>query len=116
MRKLKHIVVILLTVTFTSGTTSCCCKKKGAITAPTVAVVDYSSEGYTQATVLSYMVDGCKWVLQLGDEKKLEPQNLAPEFQKDQLKVWIKYQAVKGGMSTCMAGTVVTISDIKERQ
>ena len=68
-------------------------------------------EGYTHATVINYTIDGCTYLLQLEDGKKLEPDNLKDEYKKDNLKVWIKYQPRKGN-SICMAGEMITIIDI----
>ena len=64
------------------------------------------------ATVINYEVDGCKFLLQLTDGKKLQPENLAVEFQKDQLKLQMKYH-VQNKMNTCMTGEVVHIDFIK---
>jgi len=74
-----------------------------------------TKEGYTKATVINYAVDGCSWLLQLEDGKKLEPANLSDEFKKDKLKVWVQYQIKKGGMSICMVGEMVTITKIEVR-
>jgi len=78
---------------------------------------DFEKEGYEKAIVIYYELDACKYLLQLYNEKKLEPTPaLAPEFQKDQLMVWVKYVDKKDGMSVCMAGKMVEISDIQIRK
>ena len=97
---------------------SCHCKK---VASPTQATTteqkrDFEAEGYTKATVISYEIDGCTYLLKLSDEKKLEPTNLSADFKKDQLAVWIKYVPKKGGVSICMAGQMVEISDIQIRK
>lgn len=104
--KLKQIVLILLVVL----TASCSKKVAGLKSFP-----EETKEGYIKATVVNLTLDGCSWMLQLEDGKKLEPVNLKEEFKKDKLNVWIQYQVKKGGMSVCMAGEVITISDIKLR-
>lgn len=77
---------------------------------------DYKENQYTAATVVSYAVDGCTWMLELEDGKKLQPAELKPEYQKDQLKVWIAYEIKKGGIGICMAGEMVNITHIELRK
>ncbi|MDP2387780.1 MAG: hypothetical protein Q8M29_15515 [Bacteroidota bacterium] len=95
-------LLILLSVIFVS------CKTKKA-------AADYTKEGYVKATVIKYEVESCGYILQLEGEKKLMPQNLADEFKKDKLVIWIKYETPKKQpMTTCMAGTVVKLTDVKK--
>ena len=77
---------------------------------------DFEQEGYTKATVVNYEIDGCKYILQLEHEKKLEPTNLTADFKKDKLDVWVKYIPKKGGMSVCMVGQVIELTDIQLRK
>ena len=97
---------------------ACHCKKKAsaAAEAPVSQSEDFSKIGYTKATVINYEVDGCHFLLQLEDGKKLEPSKLADEFKKDKLAVWIKYTLQKNAMSICMAGQMVELSDIQLRK
>lgn len=74
----------------------------------------HTQDGFIKATVINYELDGCKFMLQLTDGKKLEPVNLPDEFKKDKYNVWIKYQHYKGS-SICMAGQMVTITAIEKR-
>lgn len=90
--------------------------KKVAIESVNTPVIDLEVEGYTKATVISYEVDGCTFLLQLADEKKLEPTNLSADFKKDRLAVWIKYVPKKGAVGICMAGQIVELSDIQIRR
>ena len=79
----------------------------------------YVQEGYTEATVIDYKVDGCKFLLELNDEEKtkLSPNKLPDELKKDQQKVWVKYSVVKKQMlSTCMAGKQIEVLDIQKRK
>ena len=77
--------------------------------------VDYAAQGYVKAFVTNVELDGCKFMLQLEDsDKKLEPDGLQPEFEKDGLKVWVKYEP-EDRMSICMAGQTVKVIDIKIR-
>ncbi|MEK6615069.1 MAG: hypothetical protein AABZ32_02995 [Bacteroidota bacterium] len=97
---------------------SCHCKKK--TTTDTVTSIeskrDFEKEGYTKATVIFYELDACKYLLQLEDQKKLDPSNLSADFQKDHLAVWIKYALKKDAVSACMAGQIVDLSDIHLRK
>ena len=110
---------------------SCCGKKESTTTAPEVTETkssqasqrDFEKEGYVKATVVDSEVDACKYLLQLepvpnGPEVliRLEPTNLQEEFKKYQLAVWIKYAPKKGAVSSCMAGTIVELSDIQIRK
>ena len=80
----------------------------------------HPSSAYTEnaekATVINYTVDGCSWLLILEDGTKLQPVNLAPEFQKNNLKVWITYELKKGANSICMTGKMVTLASIQLRK
>jgi hypothetical protein len=117
MKKVLIFSFLLFTCSFLIS--SCHCKKKATSDAKATTEVprDFAKEGYVQATVIYYEMDACKYLLLVNGEKKLEPStSLAPDFQKDQLAVWIKYAPKKGGVSACMAGQVVDISDIQIRK
>lgn len=82
------------------------------------AKVDYAKEGYVKAVIIHYNVDGCKYLIELQDKAKtkLAPNKLADEFKKDKEKIWIKYVlAKKQPMTTCMAGKLAEVEDIKKR-
>ncbi|MCW3085239.1 MAG: hypothetical protein JWP12_2605 [Bacteroidetes bacterium] len=74
------------------------------------------TESSEKATVINYTVDGCTWLLILEDGTKLQPVNLSPEFQKNNLKVWITYSLKKGASSICMTGKMVTLASIQLRK
>ncbi|MBI3502536.1 MAG: hypothetical protein HY063_12165 [Bacteroidetes bacterium] len=108
---------------------SCHCKKKTSSATTSSAYSEAELEkireqqkalyeaGYIRARVVYNEVDGCGYMIQLGDGKKLEPsKKLSEEFKKDGLDVWIKYTPKKGTMSTCMAGEVVDLNDIQLRR
>lgn len=65
--------------------------------------------------VVDYQLDGCKWMIVLPDQAKLEPDQVPQEFQKDSTNVWVKFEERKGAMSICMAGKPVHVIDIKKR-
>ena len=122
MKKIFFIISTIFPICIGSVfISSCHCKKKAVEVyfSPdgTVQVSrNFEKEGYSKATVISYELDGCTYMLQLDNEQKLEPANLAAEFKKDKLAVWIKYSPKKNAASVCMAGQIVEISDIQLRK
>ncbi len=116
MKKLFLCAFLILSFSFLL--TSCHCKKKTAASQnnPSEVMRNFSEEGYTKAVVINYEIDGCNYLLQIAEQKKLEPTNLPQEFKKDKLDVWIKYVPKKGGMSICMAGQMIDITDIQLRK
>lgn len=68
--------------------------------------------GYTKATVINSNLDGCSWMIELEDGRKLEPVNLKDQYKKEGLKVWIQYKHYEN-YSFCMAGEMVTITAIE---
>jgi hypothetical protein len=117
MKKMLFFVFFLFSFSFFLG--SCNGKKKTAtaiVTAPEVQR-DFEKEGYVKANVMYSDMDACKYLLVLANEKRLEPSGgLAVTFQRDQLAVWVKYMPKKDGMSVCMAGQIVDVSDIQLRK
>lgn len=111
MGKHKHILFIIFIFSLLVAGVSCSKKVSGLQAFPTM-----EQQGFLKASVIHYPVDGCSWMIKLSDKKKLQPVNLQAEFQKDNLSVWIKYVPQKGGMSICMAGEMVTITEIKLRE
>ena len=78
---------------------------------------DFANQGYLRGRVIYNEVDGCGYMIQMGDGTKLEPsKKLSADFQKNNLDVWVKYTSKKGAVSTCMAGQVVDITDIQLRR
>ncbi|MDF2436234.1 MAG: hypothetical protein K0Q95_610 [Bacteroidota bacterium] len=74
---------------------------------------DSAKSGYTPATVVYLTLDGCAWMLKLENGKYLQPYQLEPEFQKENLKVLIKYTINKNSMGICMSGAIVNLTEIK---
>mgnify|MGYP001589060402 CR=1 FL=1 len=111
MNKPKNIVLIVCAAAIILFMNSCKCKEPAAASIQR----NYTSEGFTKAIVIKYEVDGCVWMIQSENGEKFEPSNLPEEFRKDQLPVWLKYQFQKAGVSNCMAGKMVLISEIAKR-
>ena len=62
-------------------------------------------------------LDGCSWMIELGDGTKLEPTNLNDfniNIQENQ-KIWVVYHTAAQMASICMHGEIVTIDCISER-
>lgn len=81
--------------------------------------INYAKEGYIKAIVIHYNVENCGYLIELADKAKtkIAPDKLADEFKKDKQKIWIKYTlAKKQPVSTCMAGKLAEITDIKKRK
>lgn len=116
MKKIVSIIFSLFVLHSSFFLAACCGKKKAIAQSSKEIKRDFENEGYIKATVIFYEVSGCEYVLKLEDEKKLEPSNLAADYKKDQLAVWLKYISKKGGMSVCMAGQMVDIIDIQLRK
>ena len=130
MKKLFLFSFLILNFSFLI--TSCCCKKKASSTVVaqtnSTATSDtdiqkiqeeqkaFANGGYNRGRIIYNEVDGCGYMIQLGDGAKLEPTNLKDEFKKDKLDVWVKYTFKKGGASICMAGQIVDITDIQLRK
>jgi len=111
MNKHNHILRIII-VSFIALFTAC--SPKSAI--PVSEEINYKEKGYVPATVINYTVDGCTWMLKLDNDKKLQPLELKPEFQRDNLDVWIKYVIKKGAVGICMAGEIVSLTEIVIRK
>ena len=62
-------------------------------------------------------LDGCSWMIELGDGTKLEPTNLNDfniNLQENQ-KIWVVYHTAAQMGSFCMHGEIVTIDCISQR-
>lgn len=82
-----------------------------------VSTADYIAQGFVKATVIDLTgLDGCRFLLQLEDGSRLEPENLDTAFAKAGTPVWVKYFFQKNAISICMAGKVVHIADILKRE
>jgi hypothetical protein len=109
---------ILLLLSLIMCLSACNSAKQTSASSPitTKTSTDYKTSGYVEATIVAYEVDGCKWVIQLGDGKKLVPASALKEaFASDGLKVWVKYETAKGGVGICMAGEMVKVTDLVKR-
>lgn len=89
------------------------CHKK---TTPVAVITDSELQAlnYIPAKVTSQSgLAGCGFMLILEDGQMLEPVNLNDTLKQDQLRLWVKYQVEKKGMSVCMMGTMVRVQDAK---
>jgi hypothetical protein len=60
-------------------------------------------------------LDGCRYLIHLDNGNKLQPDKLDPKFEKDSLKVWVKYKP-EDRMNICMSGITINIIDLKVRE
>ena len=112
--KLNNVALLIIGIVFFS-ILQYCYSSKPLKNEPPVSYADtHEQKGFVKATIINYTIDGCTFMIQLEDGKKLEPVNLQNEFKIDNFKVWIKYQQSKGN-SICMAGEMVTITAIEKR-
>ena len=108
---IHHIVFIIINLAILSSFQSCNVFKKES-TVSTETISPFIE--YTKATIIKNTVDGCSWMLQLEDGKKLEPKELKKEFKLENLKVWLLYDVYKD-YSFCMAGEMIIIKKIALR-
>ncbi len=111
IQKMKNTFSYFFLIAFVA-TTNACSHTRATLQSAAIS----EKANFTKATIINYTLDGCGWMLQLDDEKKLQPVNLNNDFKKENLKVWIQYQPVKQGNSICMAGDMVTITAIEIRK
>ncbi|MFL5752530.1 MAG: hypothetical protein ACJ76F_03915 [Bacteroidia bacterium] len=116
MRKVSLFIFMLLFSLAALG-------QKKARTKPEELISDPAKEGFIKATVIKYEVENCGFLLQVNGKTKkdpkikLQPENMAEEFKKNKLKVWVKYVVPKTQpMTTCMAGQVVKVEAMKIRK
>jgi hypothetical protein len=110
---MKNIVPVLFILLLSS-----CCKRNIATVQQTAPVADTSMTDLKlkEATVIDYSeVDGCRFLLELANNEKLQPENLPAEYQKDKMKVQVKYH-LTNKMTVCMAGKTVYIDFIKMKK
>lgn len=60
-------------------------------------------------------LDGCNFMIKLKDGSRLEPINLEEIFKKNGLKVVVSYE-LYNGMSVCMAGKMIQITNIRKKE
>jgi len=74
---------------------------------------DLTKQGYTIVTVLdNRKVDGCQFLLADDNNKRYEPSNLPDSVRVNGLKIGVKFSFVKGGVSACMGGPLIKVSEI----
>ena len=116
---MKTIIIGLL---FTTFITISCKTKDGSSSTPVTeeqAKMDKEilSAGYVNATVKDFSSHGeCGFLLLLEDGSYLQPKSLETHYKKDEMKVWLKYHAVKPIAIDCDKGIPVIVDEIKEKQ
>lgn len=105
---LKFFIVVILIGSFSS------CKMQRQVShEETAKEADYALLKYSEFTVIDNSgLDGCAFMLKGMNNIFLEPVNLPDSLRIDKLKLWIKFVPAKGH-SVCMAGELITITDIR---
>ncbi len=81
-------------------------------TKTTAPVASSDQQQAVFATVIDYSeVDGCEYLLELSDGKKLQPINLTDEYKRKGLKLFITYK-FHDGVGICMAGRMVSLTSV----
>lgn len=79
-------------------------------TKPTQNNVQVKEKAWIRATVVDMSgLDGCRLLLELSDGRRLQPINLAKDYQKPGLKLRFTYKKAEGYMGICMAGDMVEL-------
>ena len=74
---------------------------------------DFVKQGFTIVTVLdNRKVDGCQFLLAEDNNKRYEPATLPDSVRVNGLKIGVKFSFVKGGVSACMGGPLIKVSEI----
>jgi len=106
-------VMLLLSVFLIS---SCSKKNTGSLQQNSPADAPVKDSKMIEATVVDYTnLDGCRFLLELPGGEKFQPENLPSEFEKDKMKVMIKYH-VTDKMTICMSGKTVYLDFIKAKK
>jgi hypothetical protein len=113
---MKRTICLLLLIASILLLPACSCGKKNQKqTSNAVPAKDYPALGYVKATLVKFDVDGCKWLLQSEDGKKLVPQQMPEGFSTDGMKVWLKFETLKDAVGICMAGDMVKVIALEKR-
>lgn len=115
LRKLlkTSFYLLLFTVTIMA---SCTGPKQTTSKKNTEQTIVKKHPGFTKGTINRFEIDGCSFLITIEGGKKLNPLNLGEEFKKDGLNIWFKYIYQKEVMTTCMAGDVIKITEIKNAE
>lgn len=78
------------------------------------------TEGFREGMVKDYSsLDGCGFLIvidHLPEELVLMPTSLGEEFEKNELKIWVKYHTTKPKQTICMKGAPIIIDAIRLRE
>jgi len=108
MEKHKNmkLLSIMITILFL---VACTTSKKNS------EVISQEPANAIEVTVIDYReLDGCTFMLQLADGKKLQPLNLPEQYMKAGVRLMITYKIVDA-MGICMAGQMVELNYIMEK-
>ncbi len=102
---MKYFLVFFLTLSFVS------CHKT---TKKLDNDYDPSLKKMMIVTVVDYnKLDGCGWLLMKSDSSLLQPNNMDDSLKINGLRIGINFHQLKDQMSTCMAGTIIMLDEVK---
>ena len=78
---------------------------------------NFLDQGFKKGVIVNKTgLDGCGFMIKLKNGKLLEPNQLDDQFKKEGLLVWVKYFVPKSLNSICMAGQLVNLTAIENRE
>ena len=89
---------------------NCTSSHKPSQESPT-ATKDFLDESIVVTVVDAKGLDGCSYLLETKDGRRLQAINLDDEFKKDGLKLRVHLEPSRGMMSICMAGPMVLVKE-----
>ncbi|SMF49486.1 hypothetical protein SAMN06296036_11581 [Pseudobacteriovorax antillogorgiicola] len=72
------------------------------------------SENLTVKVIDAKGLDGCKFLFETSDGRRMQPINLDPTLEQDGLKLEVQVEPTQGMMSICMAGPMVKVLSAKK--
>lgn len=91
------------------------CSSNRTTTKTQEPVKDYAALNYQKGTVKDIELDGCRFIIDLENGKRIQPENLEDIMKKDGLAVWVKYE-ITDRPNICMSGVTAMITAIELRK
>ena len=99
---MNKVIIVFVSLLFVAG-----CKSTKNLES------DLTKQGFVIVTVLdNRKVDGCQLLLADYNNKRYEPATLPDSVRVNGLKIGVKFSFVKGGVSACMGGQLIKVSEI----
>ena len=99
---MNKVIIVFVSLLFVAG-----CKSTKNLES------DLTKQGFVIVTVLdNRKVDGCQFLLADYNNKRYEPATLPDSVRVNGLKIGVKFSFVKVGVSACMGGQLIKVSEI----